>query len=452
MTVDEDRVESLPVCFVLMPFGTKRDAAGDQVDFDAVYAQVIKPAVEDAGLAPVRADEEQVGGIIHKPMFERLILSEYAVADLTLANANVYYELGVRHALRPYSTALVYAAGTRLPFDLGPMRALPYDGHPGHESRTAARTALRETLVAARKATIDSPVFQLVDGLRAPEVDRVKTDVFRERVAYSRRVKDRLADARNDADPADAIRAVQHDLGPLEDVETGILVDLLLSYRSCSAWQDMITLAGAMPETVARSVLVREQYALALNRAGQGEHAERVLETLIDERGPSSETLGILGRVYKDRWQQAKDAGDTIRARGLLTKAIDTYLRGFEADWRDAYPGINAVTLMHLAEPPDERRRELLPVVAYSVKRRIDDGDADYWDHATLLELAVLGKDEDAAVAALTDAVAANREPWEAETTLNNIRQISHAQQRRGDPPAWVADVVETELARLASS
>jgi hypothetical protein len=60
-------------------------------------------------------------------MFECLILCEYAVADLTTANANVFYELGVRHAVRPWSTVLIYAESNgRLPFDLSPMRALPY--------------------------------------------------------------------------------------------------------------------------------------------------------------------------------------------------------------------------------------------------------------------------------------------------------------------------------------
>ena len=65
-----------PLCFVLMPFGKKPGAAGAVIDFDAVYGELIKPAVEAAGLVPLRADEEQAGGIIHKPMFERLILCE----------------------------------------------------------------------------------------------------------------------------------------------------------------------------------------------------------------------------------------------------------------------------------------------------------------------------------------------------------------------------------------
>ncbi len=91
-----------PLCFVLMPFGKKPDGSGRSIDFDAVYANVIAPAIEAADLEPLRADEEQSGGIIHKAMFERLLLCEYAVADLTTANPNVFYELGVRHALRPY--------------------------------------------------------------------------------------------------------------------------------------------------------------------------------------------------------------------------------------------------------------------------------------------------------------------------------------------------------------
>jgi hypothetical protein len=87
-----------------MPFGKKSDAAGAVIDFDAVYKDLIDPAIEEAGLQPIRADEEMDGGVIHKPMFERLILREFSVADLTTANANVFYELGVHHAVRPWST------------------------------------------------------------------------------------------------------------------------------------------------------------------------------------------------------------------------------------------------------------------------------------------------------------------------------------------------------------
>jgi hypothetical protein len=80
-----------PLCFVLMPFGRKKDPkGGPDIDFDVIYETAIRPALEDAGLEPVRADLERTGGIIHKAMFERLLLCDYAVADLTTANANVF--------------------------------------------------------------------------------------------------------------------------------------------------------------------------------------------------------------------------------------------------------------------------------------------------------------------------------------------------------------------------
>src|SRR5262249_15647890 len=112
-----------PLCFVLMPFGKKPDADGRTIDFDAVYEEFIKPAIEAAELESIRADEEVVGGIIHKPMFERLLLCEFAVADLTTANANVFYELGVRHAVLLATTVLLFGGATHLPFDVALLRA-----------------------------------------------------------------------------------------------------------------------------------------------------------------------------------------------------------------------------------------------------------------------------------------------------------------------------------------
>src|SRR5438105_10877824 len=119
-----------PLCFVLMPFGEKTGPAGTVIDFDDVYDRLIAPAVREAELEPLRADEETTGGIIHKPMFERLILCPYAIADLTLANANVFYELGIRHAFRPWSTVPIIAEDNRLPFDVQMLRTVHYKLNP----------------------------------------------------------------------------------------------------------------------------------------------------------------------------------------------------------------------------------------------------------------------------------------------------------------------------------
>ena len=429
-----------PLCFVLMPFGRKPRQGGGTIDFDAVYDDLISPAIMAADLVPLHADEELAGGVIHKPMFERLILCEYAVADLSAANANVFYELGVRHAVRPSSTMLIFAeGGGQLPFDVGPLRALPYalgaDGRPANATADAA--ALSRRLHAAREVRTDSPLYQLVEDF--PDVQRLKTDVFRDRVAYSNDLKQQLARARRAG--VGALRRIENDLGAVGDAEAGVVVDLFLSYRAVKAWSDMVRLVKAMAPPLAATVMVQEQLALALNRDGQGERAETILLDLITRRGPSSETFAILGRVYKDRWEAVAKAGRTAQAGGLLNKAIDAYLKGFEADWRDAYPGVNAVTLMELREPPDPRRLALIPVVAYAVGRRIAAGQPDYWDHATRLELAVLGEDEAQAGAALADALAAVRESWEPETTARNLRLIREARERRGASAPWANDI-----------
>lgn len=433
-----------PLCFVLMPFGKKPGVAGAVIDFDAVYKKLIAPAICEAGFEPLRADEEMTGGFIHKPMFERLILCEYAVADLTTANANVFYELGVRHAIRQWSTVLLFAeGGTQLPFDVAPLRAMTYrlspDGKPA--DLDVIKPALVKRLIDAKSTNTDSPIFQLVEGF--PEVDHTKTDVFRDRVKYSAQMKEKLAAARKAG--LQSIQTVEKELGDIQSVESGIVVDLFLSYRAVEAWPKMIELVKKVSPPLAATVMFQEQFALALNRHGQGDEAEKVLTNLIDRRGPSSETYGILGRVYKDRWESALKDRETFLARGLLDKAIDAYLKGFETDWRDAYPGVNAATLMEIKEPPDPRREQIIPVVRFAAERRIAAGKPDYWDYATVLELAILAKDKERAQDALCNALSSVREIWEPKTTARNLRLIREAREKRQEVEAWSKEI-EQEL------
>ena len=438
-------MQNKPLCFVLMPFGRKPSGGGRLIDFDSVYRDVIHCAVEAAGLRPLRADEEEAGGIIHKSMFERLVLCEYAVADLTTANANVFYELGVRHAVKPKTTILLYADGVgRLPFDVAPLRALSYPITPEGRPKCAkeSRHKLTKRIQASKSGNdSDSPLYQLLDDY--PNVAHEKTDIFRERVAYEEKIKEELFRARLRG--REDLLDVEKSLGEIDDLETGVVVDLFLSYRAVKAWNDMIRVAKKMNPVLRQTVLVREQLGFALNRAGRGEDAERVLLDLINDRGPSSETLGILGRVYKDRWELARTQGSKSLAEGLLRKVVDTYLRGFETDWRDAYPGVNVLTFLRILDPKNDEYDVLRPVVGYAVKRKMSASIPDYWDYATCLELCVLDGDKGGAKKALADALGAQREPWESETTLRNIRMIREAKDEVSDSESWIRQI-ETEL------
>ena len=203
-------------------------------------------------------------------------------------------------------------------------------------------------------------------------------------------------------------------------------------------------------------VMVREQFAFALNRrAGQAERSEderrqdreRALQILTEvegEQGSSSETCGLMGRVYKDLWNENRSSAPRM-ARGYLKKAIEAYGRGFEADWRDAYPGVNAVTLLDIrGNAKSLRERDLLlPVVRYAAEQRLKSTTPDYWDYATLLELAVLASDREAADESLDNALAAVRESWEPETTARNVSLIREARIARGENVEWLEEIID---------
>jgi hypothetical protein len=435
-----------------MPFGRKTDAAGRVTNFDSVYQKLIAPAVAAAGLEPIRADEEKIGGTIHKPMFERLMLCHYAIADITGANPNVFYELGIRHALRPASTVILFVEGTVIPFDIALVRGIAYRADATGEpiDLEAPRAAITGQLLSARDHPhADSPIFQLIDDLPHVAIDHSKTDVFRQQVDYSRRYKARLAAAV--AAGAEAVEKIAGEaaLKNLNEIEAGVVVDLFLSLRDVKAHAAMVELYERMPAPLQRAKMMREQLGFALNRAGQFDNAETVLKEVIAEFGPSSETNGLLGRIYKDRWELARQERRP-EAKSLLRRAIDTYLQGFEADWRDAYPGVNAVTLMELQDKPDPRQSEMLPLVRYAAARKARQAP-DYWDHATLLELAVLARDHDDAHDKLSEATGFAKQRWHLETTARNLSLIRKAREARGEDAAWIAGL-ESELTRRAAA
>ena len=326
----ENPVPKAPLCFVLMPFGRKTDATGRTTDFDAVYREIIAPAVTAVGLEPIRADEERVGGTIHKPMFERLMLCDYAVADITGANPNVYYELGIRHAMRPRSTVILFAEGTTLPFDIALLRGVPYrtdeSGVP-LEPQSCAAKVTRQLDAARANPHDDSPLFQLLDYMPRFEVDHSKTDTFRDRFDYSRKYKERLADARKQGEAA--VKSVVADpaLGNLAEVEAGVVVDLFLSLRDVEAHAAMVELYARMPQPLQRTRIIREQLGFALNRIGRFQEAEKVLKEVLQEFGPSSETGGLLGRIYKDRWKIAS-AGQAAGCAGAAAPRDRDLSRG----------------------------------------------------------------------------------------------------------------------------
>ena len=191
---------------------------------------------------------------------------------------------------------------------------------------------------------------------------------------------------------------------------------------------------------VAAAVVVRQQLALALNRRAEmtlrpaaarrdRKRAVRIVDTLLKERGASAETYGILGRIHKGLFQAARGKGE--EATSHLDKAIAAYTAGFESEPADYYPGVNAITLL-VQRGTKEALAEvdrLIPLVTFAVARRGES--EDYWDRATVLELALIGRDDDGAKQALPPVLASAAAAWMAETTRKNLEMLVHSRARK---------------------
>ncbi len=150
------------------------------------------------------------------------------MADLTTGNANVYYELGVRHAARPHTTIPICAKHHMpLPFDVAHVRSEEYDLGEQNVLTDAAANALQRRLEARLSVVqetnngvflTDSPVYQLLDDIEQPDIERLRSESFHERARYSTILRERLGGA---------LRAAKNDddLSTLHELSNEILQD-----------------------------------------------------------------------------------------------------------------------------------------------------------------------------------------------------------------------------------
>jgi hypothetical protein len=151
-------------CFVIMPFGEKKDANGDPINFEDSY-YLIKKGIVGADLRPIRSDEITQAGSIHRDMFAHILHDAAAVVDITSLNPNVFYELGIRHSMRRNVTVLVRKKGTKSPFNIAGLRLIEYD----HDIKSADRAIeqISESLrIGLQSSQSDSQIHDLFPNLR----------------------------------------------------------------------------------------------------------------------------------------------------------------------------------------------------------------------------------------------------------------------------------------------
>src|SRR5882672_2129480 len=184
--MDVRSIGTKPHAFVAMPFGIKLGADGQSLDFNRIYTEYIEPALTAAGLVPFRADGEMRAGDIRTDMFQELLVADLVVADLTIDNPNVWYELGVRHALRARGVVLVSGGHVTTAFDLYTDRKLRYGIKEGAPDPATIEDDKRK-LTAMVKATMESwhgrkvsPVYHLMPNLQEPDWKSLRIGDVRE--------------------------------------------------------------------------------------------------------------------------------------------------------------------------------------------------------------------------------------------------------------------------------
>ena len=330
--------------FIVRPFGVKSG-----IDFDQVEKVLIRPAMEQAGLTGGTTGEFIQQGNIRTDMFEQLLIADLIIADISIHNANVFYELGIRHALRDKRTFLIKSKDSEskendVPFDLKTDRYLSYDAKKPGGTVDSLAAALKATL-DSQKA--DSPVYQLLPGLEPADPDKVLVVPldFREEVARVEAAKNcgdlQLLAAETDgfAWRVAGLRLVGQAQFRLQDWPGA-----KATWQAVREYDDTDLEANMLLGTIFQRLgdLVSSDQAV-----------ERALESEDLSAADRAEIRALMGRNAKAQWKPAwahsGDVDSTQRAAlstPFLEKSFELYRQGFIEDRNHIYSGLNALAMV----------------------------------------------------------------------------------------------------------
>jgi O-acetyl-ADP-ribose deacetylase (regulator of RNase III) len=165
-----EKASSEKTCFVIMPYGMKKDIDGKEIDFEEIYDYVIKPAVESLeGFICLRCDDIEAPGWIHERMLTHIYEDPIAIVDTSTLNANVFYELGVRHALKKSVTVLIHNAGTTWPFNIAGLNSITYSTGPKGVAEAKKKIAAFIVNGLNDPQHTDSLVYNVLPDLRVED-------------------------------------------------------------------------------------------------------------------------------------------------------------------------------------------------------------------------------------------------------------------------------------------
>jgi len=330
--------------FIVRPFNTRSG-----IDFEMVQDTLITPALSRANL---QGDTTKVifeAGNIREDMFRLLVTADLVIADLSLHNANVYYELGIRHGLRPRSTVMIRTRveGNDFPFDLQTDRYLEYDAKEPKNKVDDLAKALTATVESQR---VDSPVYLLLPDLKSPDPAVLKV--------VPRDFHDEVKRAIDHGWRGD-LRLLSHEARGFEWETEGLRVVGRAQF-SLKADRGARETFEALRESDSDDIEANQRLATVYQRLGDlsasNAAIQRVIENKDSVRKDLAEVFALRARNLKTPWRKRFEAvlPNKEEARKIalqsaeLAQAQKAYEEAYAQDLNAYYPGINALSLLVL--------------------------------------------------------------------------------------------------------
>lgn len=401
-------------CFVIMGFGNKTDySTGKTFDLDKTYQNIIKPAAESCGYRCVRADEIKDSSIIDKSMYGLLIYADLVIADISTYNPNAIYELGIRHAVKPFHTIILKEKNGKLPFDLNHNRIQSYyhlgDDIGVDEAKRCIKelTELINSIKESKNA--DSPLYEYINSIEPPKV------------------------------PKEEIEGLINELATKHDNLFAIVEEAKLLKRkkkfkeSAEYWEKA---SKKMPN----ETYYVQQHALCTYKSKYPSqelalvNASIIINRLLDEsenEKSDPETLGIAGAIYKNMYLKNSD-------KACLDKAIEYYGDGFKIR-KDYYNGENYALCLNikatLIDDVEEKmycnfeakkvRQEIIQILDKVVKfEEINQRDDKKWVFATLANCYFALNDVNKGNEYEERFKKEHDEEWELDTYIQNKNEL----------------------------
>ncbi len=330
--------------FIIRPFGEKSNTSGDPpINFDQVDKELISKALAQVGLTGGTTGEFVQQGNIRTDMFRQLLAADLVIADISIHNANAFYELGIRHALRDQYTVMIKSEvrGDPHVFDLKADRYLPYNpDKPG---------AAVEALIKVIKATLnneapDSPVFQLLPGLTSFDPGQVIVVPlkFREKVDQNAKnregLKSLLDEVAGEAWETEGLRIIGR-----AQFKLGCHEGSIITWERVREF-DMFDLEA------------NQKLATNFQKLGEFKFSEQAANRALNSSRlsdwDSAETYSLIGSNHKTQWHFALEAESNLVERQrkalkspFLEQSFEFYRKGFERHRSHYYSGLNAVAM-----------------------------------------------------------------------------------------------------------